>query len=385
VIICYLDAFSGLSGDMLVGALADAGADSGAIRAGVESLGIGTTVSFERVTRRGLAAMKFRVAAPVETKHRHLSGIVKLIEGAELSAEARANAVRVFRRLAEAEAAVHGVEIERVHFHEAGAADSIADVVGACLGFALLGVDAIRCSAVNVGSGTVESEHGTLPVPAPATEALLRGRPVYARGPAMELTTPTGAAVAVTLAEDFGAMPAMRIQKTGYGAGDRDFAAHANVLRVLVGEPTGAREATTVTVIECNIDDQSPQVLGFVLERLMDAGALDASLQPIGMKKGRPGTLLRVIAQPEDRERLAAIVFAETSTLGVRSYHAERMVEARELVEVKTQYGSVRVKITGSGQMAPEYEDCRALALATGVPLKTILAEATYEYQKSNR
>ncbi len=204
----------------------------------------------------------------------------------------------MFQKLGEAEAAVHDVPLEKVHFHEVGAADSIADIVGACVAFDLLGVDTIVSSPVNVGSGTVKTEHGILPVPAPATARLLSGTPVYARGPAMELTTPTGAAVAVTLSQSFGVLPAVKILRTGYGAGDREFKEQANVLRVILGEPTGAAEATSVTVIEANIDDATPQVLAYAAERLLDSGALDVTLQPLVMKKGRPGSLLRVIATP---------------------------------------------------------------------------------------
>lgn len=370
---------------MLVGALADAGADKQAIATAIHSLGTGAEVSFDRVMRRGITATKFRVSAAEQSKHRHLNGILKMVSAADLSERTKENVAKVFGRLGESEAAVHGVPVEKVHFHEVGAVDSIADIVGACLGFELLGVDAIECSAVNAGSGTVETEHGTLPVPAPATASLLRDKPVYSRGPAAELTTPTGAAVATTLAQHFGAMPAMSIEKIGYGAGDKDFKEQANVLRVLVGKASGAAEATTVSVLEANIDDLSPQVLAYAIERLMDAGALDASLQPIAMKKGRPGSLLRVIAKPEDREALASIVFAETSTLGVRAYVAERMLEARRLITVETKYGIARVKVSDSGNIAPEYEDCRALAISAGVSLKSVLAEATYEYQKSIR
>lgn len=381
--ICYLDAFSGLSGDMLVGALADAGADAAAISTAIESMGTGAHVTFERVMRRGIAATKFRVAAPETKTHRHLDGILKMIDAADLPARAKDNAARVFTRLGESEAAIHGVPIERIHFHEVGAVDSIADIVGACLGFELIGVEEIYCSAVNAGSGTVETEHGTLPVPAPATASLLLGKPVYARGPAIELTTPTGAAVAATLAGSFGPMPAMRIDRIGYGAGDKDFREHANVLRVLVGRRSGASEATLVSVLEANIDDLSPQVLGYAMELLLEAGALDVSLQAIEMKKGRPGSLLRIIAHPEDRERLAAVVFAETSTLGLRVSTAERIVEARRIIQIGTKYGPVGVKVSASGNAAPEYEDCRALARSSGVPLKTILAEAAYQYRKS--
>src|SRR5438105_45705 len=330
--ICYLDAFSGISGDMLVGALADAGADCSAIADALQSLGAGAEVSFEKVKRCGIAASKFHVHVEEAPKHRHLSGILKMIDGASLPDRVKQNASAVFRRLGEAEAAVHQTTIEKVHFHEVGAVDSIADIVGACLGFDLLGVGAIYSSPLNLGSGTVKSEHGTMPVPAPATAALVAGKPVYSRGPACELTTPTGAAVAVTLAQDFGTLPSMRIGAIGYGAGDRDFAEQANVLRIFVGEPSGAPEATTVAVIEANIDDSSPQVLGYAVERLLEAGALDATLEPLEMKKGRPGTLLRVISTPEQRALLTDIIFQETTTLGLRIHTAERIVQSRRWV-----------------------------------------------------
>jgi uncharacterized protein (TIGR00299 family) protein len=361
---------------MLVGALAHAGADQTAITDAIHSLHVGAQVSFDPVKRCGIGALKFQVKIEETRKHRHLPHILDMIREAALPERTKAHASAVFQRLGEAEAAVHQVPIEKVHFHEVGAADSIADIVGACLAFELLGIERIACSPINVGSGTVETEHGTLPVPAPATALLLTDRPVYARGPAMELTTPTGAAVVTTLAESFGAMPPMRIHSTGYGAGGRDFPEHANVLRVLTGEDSRATESTTVSVIEANIDDSTPQVLAYALERLMDAGALDASLQNLTMKKGRPGALFQVIALPEDRERLTALIFAETSTLGVRFYQAERRVEEREWVEVRTQYGPVRIKIAGTGGYAPEYDDCRRLAAATGSPLKEIIAEA---------
>jgi uncharacterized protein (TIGR00299 family) protein len=382
---CYLDAFSGISGDMLVGALADAGADQAAISSAIAALEIGAAVSFEKVKRRGIAATKFHVAVEHQHAHRHLSHIVKIIEKATLPARAAQNALAVFRRLGEAEAEVHQVPIEKVHFHEVGAADSIADIVGACLAFDLLGVDAIACSPVNVGSGTVKTEHGILPVPAPATARLLTGVPIYARGPELELTTPTGAAVAVTLAASFGVLPPMTVSRTGYGAGGHDFEQHANVLRVILGEAPGASEALTVAVIEANIDDLNPQVLAYAMERLIEAGALDVSLQAIVMKKGRPGNLLRVVAQPQDRETLAQIIFAETSTLGMRVHTAERRVQARSFVEVETPHGKVRIKVAGDRSYAPEYEDCRRLALESGVPLKQVIAEANYAYVQQSR
>jgi uncharacterized protein (TIGR00299 family) protein len=382
---CYLDAFSGISGDMLVGALADAGASQSAIADTIASLEAGATVSFEKVKRAGIGATKFRVHADPQHAHRHLSHIVKMIEKANLSARARDNSIAVFRKLGEAEAEVHQVPIERVHFHEVGAVDSIADIVGACVAFDDLGVESIACSAVNVGSGTVETEHGLLPVPAPATAKLLTEVPVYSRGPAMELTTPTGAAVAATLASSFGAMPPMKIARNGYGAGDRDFPSQANVLRAILGEATAADEALAVSVIEANIDDLNPQVLAYASERLLESGALDVTLSPVVMKKGRPGNLLRVIAKPHDREALAQIIFSETSTFGLRIYAAERRVQARSWTDVETQYGTVRVKVSAEGYYSPEYEDCRALARKTGVALKHIIAEANSAYLNRSR
>ncbi len=384
MITCYLDAFSGLSGDMLVGALADAGADAGALCEGLASLDTGAAFRFEKTKRRGIAATKFHVEFEQSKGHRHLPHILEMIGRAALPDRVKRHSEAVFRRLGEAEARVHGIAIEKVHFHEVGAVDSISDIVGACLGFDLLGVDEIRCSPVNVGSGTVETEHGVLPVPAPATTALLEGKPVYSRGPAVELTTPTGAAVATALASGFGAMPAMTLRATGYGAGGLDFAEHANVLRVLIGEASGAAEATTVAVIEANIDDSTPEVLGYAMERLLAAGALDVTFAPLLMKKNRPGTLVTVIARPESREDLIGLLFAETSTLGVRIYDAERRVQAREIVEVETPHGRVRMKVSREGNFAPEYEDCRRLALERGVPLKQILAEANAAFL-SNR
>ena len=377
---CYLDAFSGISGDMLVGALADAGADQDAVVSAIRSLRVGATVSFEKVTRCGIAATRYRVATQKSQRHRHLSEILEMIAQADLPSRARQRAQAVFSKLGEAEAEVHQVPLEEVHFHEVGAADSIADVVGACTAFDLLRVDSVVCSPLNLGSGTLQTEHGVLPVPAPATARLLRNCPVYARGPAAELTTPTGAAVAATLASRFGVLPPMKIASTGYGAGTLEFSEHANVLRVILGEPIGAIEAQAVSVMEANIDDLNPQVLAFATERLLESGALDVTVEPVLMKKGRPGHLLRVLAEPARQESLAAIIFAETSTLGLRLYTAERRLQARTLTEVQTRYGAVRIKVGSEGTYAPEYEDCRRLALASGVALKQVIAEANAAY-----
>lgn len=377
---CYLDAFSGISGDMTVGALVDAGADPEALTRALDSLNTGAHFRFERIKRRGIAASKFHVDGGEAKSHRHLSHILDLLDGSALPARAKENAKAVFRKLGHAEAKVHDMPLEKVHFHEVGAVDSICDIAGACAGFDLLGIEEFYSSAINVGGGTVKTEHGILPVPAPATAELLTGKPVYSRGPSLELTTPTGAAIASTLATQFGPMPSMVISATGYGAGDRDFPEHANVLRVIIGELSGATESTSVSVLEANIDDASPQVLGYAMERLLEAGALDVTLEPIYMKKNRPGTLLRVITKPEHRENLAQLIFAETTTLGLRIYEAERRVKARAIREIETAYGKVRFKTSDNGSFAPEYEDCRKLALERGVPLKEVLAQANSAY-----
>jgi len=383
--ICYLDAFSGISGDMTVGALLDAGADNAALFHILESLATGAKFQVEKVSRRAIAASKFHVIAGEAKSHRHLKDILELIAQSDAPDPVKQNSTAVFQRLGEAEAKVHGIALAKVHFHEVGAVDSICDIVGACAGFHLLGVDAIYSSPLNVGAGTVLTEHGVLPVPAPATAELLTGRPIYARGPALELTTPTGAAIATTLAKDFGPLPPLRISSTGYGAGDKDFPEHANVLRVIIGETNYASESTSVAVLEANIDDSSPQVLGYAMERLLEAGALDVTLESVLMKKSRPGTLVRVIAKPEDREALAQMMFAETTTLGLRIYSAERRVQARRIIEVETPQGKVHIKISADGSFAPEYDDCRKLALASGIPLKQILAEANLAYLKNIR
>ncbi|MFM2123716.1 MAG: nickel pincer cofactor biosynthesis protein LarC [Acidobacteriota bacterium] len=383
--IAYFDAFSGIAGDMTVGALIDAGASAQAVIEALNSLATGATYEAEKTIRGGVTGSKFRVHVPPDlpAKHRHLHHIVDMIEKADLAARAKANAIAVFTKLGEAEAGVHGVEIKKVHFHEVGAVDSIADIVGACVALDLLDVTDVHVSAINVGSGTVMTEHGLLPVPAPATARLLEGKPVYAKGPEMELTTPTGAAIAATLGRSFGPMPAMTIASMGYGAGDKDFKHHANMLRVIVGERSSATESTLVAVIEANIDDSSPQVLGHAMERLMSAGALDATLSPLQMKKNRPGSLLRVIAKPEDQERLTQIVFAETSTLGLRISTAERRVTERHVVKVQTPYGSIRGKVSQQGAFAPEYDDCRAIAEQTGTPLPQVMSAAVEAYLKT--
>ena len=380
--ICHFDAFSGISGDMTVGALVDAGAEWNALKAALERLNLGASFRVEKTKRKGIAASKFIVESADEQAHRCLPQIENIISSAGLPDASEKKAIAVFRRLGEAEAESHNIPVENVHFHEVGAVDSICDVVGACLAIELLGVDEIHSSRINVGSGTVKTQHGVLPVPAPATAELLKNLPIYSAGPETELTTPTGAALVSTLATEFGGVPAVRICSQGFGAGDKDFATQANVLRVLIGERSDASEAMAVSVIEANIDDSTPQVLGYAMERLLERGALDVTLTPIYMKKNRPATMISVISAPERIEELAAILFAETSTLGARILNAERRVLERKTAEIDTRYGKVRVKYTDTGAFAPEYEDCRRAAVARGVPLRNVIAEANDAFRR---
>lgn len=378
--IAYFDAFSGIAGDMTVAALIDAGADAKQLTDGLNSLGTDATFAVEQVRRAGIAGTRFIVEAPNDTKHRHLHHIDKLIDESGLPATTKERSKKVFRRLGEAEASVHGIALERVHFHEVGAVDSICDIVGACYGLDLLGIEQIYMSNVNVGSGTVKCDHGLMPVPAPATAKLLTGHPTYSAGPSVELTTPTGAAFASALAERFGQMPAMKVDKIGFGAGTKDFKGHSNMLRVMVGDASSATEAATVTVIEANIDDTTPQVLGYTMDRLFEEGALDVTLQPLQMKKNRQGTLLSVIAKPEDQEKLAQLILSETTSLGVRMYSAQRRVLERHIVPVTTPYGEVRMKVSAEGSASPEYDDCQKLAREKRVPLKDVIAAAQLTY-----
>ena len=388
--ICYLDCFSGISGDMLLGALVDAGADAEALRGEIAKLGLaGVELTFEKCSRAGIGGANLTVKVAHDHSHRSLSKIEQIIGDSALDAGVKERSIRIFRRLGEVEAAIHQIDIEKVHFHEVGALDSIVDIVGAVVGFQLLGIERIYSSPLNLGSGTVKAAHGVMPVPAPATAALVAGVPTYSDGPAVELTTPTGAAVATTLAESFGPMPAMKIAAIGYGAGDKDFKERANLLRVVVGETSAGREATEVFVIEANIDDMSPEWAGYVRERLLEAGALDVTLTPVFMKKDRPGYTISAITTPPDREKISSLILAETTTLGVRYYRAERQVLDREIHEVVTVHGSVRIKVAvEDGEVrnfAPEYDDCRRLARDKGVPLKEIWQEANYEYLRSKK
>ena len=388
--ICYLDCFSGISGDMLLGALVDAGADAGALRDEIAKLGLdGVELQFEKCSRAGIGGTNLTVEVAHDHSHRSLSKLEQIIRASALGDGVKDRGIRIFRRLGEVEAAIHRIDIEKVHFHEVGALDSIVDIVGAVVGFQLLGIEKIYSSPLNLGSGTVKAAHGVMPVPAPATAALVAGVPVYSDGPAVELTTPTGAAVVTTLAESFGPMPAMKIAAIGYGAGDRDFKDRANLLRVVIGEASAAREAAEVFVIEANIDDMSPEWAGYARERLLEAGALDVTLTPVFMKKDRPGYTISAITTPGEREKISALLLAETTTLGVRYFRAERRVLEREIHEVETVHGTVRIKVAAEDgavrNFAPEYDDCRRLAREKGVPLKEVWQEANYEFLRSRK
>lgn len=375
--IAYIDGVAGIAGDMFVGALLDAGAPFEALCAEITKLQIdGIDIHAEPVVKKGISATNFTVTKTSDHSHRSLSRIREIITASALSDGVKQRSLAVFQRIGEAEADVHAKDVEKIHFHEVGAWDSIVDIVGAAIALELLGIDRLFFAPLNLGSGQVKAAHGVMPVPAPATALLARGLPTYANGPAKELTTPTGAGIAATLAAGFGPMPAMTITALGYGAGDRDLDDRANVVRVVLGEPTTAPEATLIHVIEANLDDMTPEAAGYALERLLDEGALDVTLAPLQMKKNRPGFQLAVLAKPQDSERLTQALFAETTTLGVRTYSAERRILEREIVEVGTPYGRVRVKAAkNSGQIrnaAPEYDDCRRLASEQEIPLRQV-------------
>ena len=387
--IAYLDAFSGVSGDMTVGALLDLGLPLTRVRETIAALGLdGVAVDVERVARSGIGATKFHVRVHGEHPdqprhhshhhdqvHRPYRDIRELLRKSALPERVRANALAIFARLAEAEGRVHGVPPDDVEFHEVGALDAIVDVVSACLGFDHLGVDAIHVGPLPLGQGLARSAHGPLPVPPPAVVELLRGRPVRLEDGPCELVTPTGAAIVAALARPE-PVPELRIAAVGYGAGDRVLDDRPNLLRIVVGEPVVDADADDVVVLEATIDDMSPQLYEHVLERLLAAGARDAFLVPVVMKKSRPATMLRVLAAPGDRERLATIVFAETTTIGLRWVAERRMVLAREETRVETPWGSVRVKVArapdGTINVAPEFEDCRRIATERQVALKTV-------------
>ena len=373
---------------MVLGALVDAGVPFEALRSALGSLALnGCEVSTRRVVRAGLSATKFDVHENGGTAghpHRHLSGIFKLIDQSALSQKGRERAKALFRRLADAEAAIHDTPVEKVHLHEVGAVDSIIDIVGAVYALDWFGVDRIVSSPLNVGGGTVVSAHGTIPVPAPATVRLLGDAPIYSGEVQKELVTPTGALLVSSYASSFGPVPSMKVERVGYGAGDNDFPSTPNVLRVLVGTETRAADAVAggsrVVVIECEIDDMNPQIFGVAMERLYAAGALEVFYVPVQMKKNRPGTLLTVVAPPGLRGALSEIIFSETTTIGLRYSEVDRECLVREHADVETAVGTVRMKLAWrNGKLVnavPEFEDCAKLAASHNLPVKEVQALA---------
>jgi pyridinium-3,5-bisthiocarboxylic acid mononucleotide nickel chelatase len=389
--IAYFDCFSGISGDMVLGALVDAGADLRAIERELRKLGLENwNISADKVERGAILATHVKVETQEDHHHRGLSDILKRVEGANLAPRASERARKIFTRLAEAEAKIHQIPVEKVHFHEVGAVDSIIDIVGAAIGFELLGIDEFACSAFDVGAGQVRTAHGLLPVPAPATAELLRGAPVYSSGIARELVTPTGAAIATTLSTRFAETPEMTLRAIGYGAGSADLKEKPNVLRLLIGENAVAEPGehwdAPVTVIETNLDDMSPQIYGYFVERALEAGALDVFSAPVQMKKNRPGLLVTLLAEPANVSRLIDLIFRETTTIGVRTHEVRRKTLDREFLPVTTPFGEVRMKISRMNgsilNAAPEYDDCRRIAAECGIPLKQVIAAASFEFQK---
>jgi hypothetical protein len=385
--IVYFDCASGASGDMLLGALVDLGLPLELLRAELARVPFaGYGVEAHRVHRAGLHATKVevRVDAGAGAGHRGLRDILGLIERSDLEGAVKERVAALFRRLATAEAAVHGTEPEKVHFHEMGAIDSIVDIVGGVVGLAWLRADRYLSSPLNVGTGTVTMSHGTFPVPPPATAHLVRGAPVYGAGEG-ELLTPTGALLVTDYASAYGPLPLMRPSGIGHGAGSRETPGRPNVLRLLVGEEGGGASGDSVLVLETEIDDMSPQLLGPLGERLLGGGALDVYFTPIQMKKGRPGVLVTVLADPQRREAVEEILFAETTTLGVRRQAWERTVLDREVVPVSTPYGVIGVKVGRRGgrvyNAQPEFEDCLRAAQNGEVPLKEVWAAALAAYR----
>jgi len=415
--VLYFDCFSGISGDMALGAMLDAGLPLEELKRALGTLSLGNAhVHAERVLRAGVSATRFTVhehphgheqhshgaavgSGPSQGHghahdhahdhhpHRSLPEIFSLIDRSGLTPDGRARAKAMFERLAEAEAAIHQMPVDRVHLHEVGALDSIIDIVGIVFAMEWAGADTIVCSPLNVGGGMVSSAHGLFPVPAPATVRLLGEAPVYSGAVQKELVTPTGALIATTFAGSFGPLPAMAVERVGYGAGARDEPSTPNVLRILIGRAAeNTREAERVTVIECEIDDMNPQIFGVVMDQLNAAGALDVFYTPVQMKKNRPGTLLTVVARPDRRGAIADIIFRETTTIGLRHYEVDRECLPRELVTVETPLGAVRFKVARrDGRVVnavPEFEDCSRLAAAHHLPVKEVQAIAVRAYQR---
>ena len=381
----HFDCFSGISGDMTLGALIDAGADVGAVRAGLDSLGLPIRLHVEKVRKGGFAATQVWVQAPEETEHRHLPDVEAILAKGSLTASQRELALRIFRKLAEAEAAAHGMPLDRVHFHEVGALDSIADIAGVAIALDLLGIERYSCRSVPTGQGMVKCAHGLMPIPAPGTAALLKGVPLAPSSIKAELTTPTGAAILAATVQEWAETPVMRVEAIGHGAGMKDFLDQPNLLRVFLGEVEASTpERDQVWVIETNLDDVPGEIIGYCCERLFDAGALDVYTTAVQMKKGRPGVVLSVVAPESAVAEVEATLFRETQTFGVRKHRADRSKLQREAVTVTTRWGEVKAKRgwrEGLEVLTPEYEDCARVAREHGVPLREVYDEVRRAYQ----
>src|ERR1041384_634546 len=386
----YFDCFAGASGDMILGALVGAGVDPRVLVDQLKLLNVGGwEIDFARVDRSGISATYAKVKTAHEHAHRHLSDILKIIDESGLSQPVKDRAALIFSKLAEAEAHVHNLPVEKIHFHEVGALDAILDVCGAAIGFDLLGIEQFISSPLRVGFGMTDMAHGRFPIPPPAVAELLKGKPIYAGEIEGEFVTPTGAAIIVAVCDQFVSLPAIKIRATGYGAGTRNPKGLPNALRVLVGESEGTYAAADERLlrIETNIDDMSPQLFGHVMERAFELGARDCYFTPVQMKKNRPGVLLSILCSPNEREKFLQMLFAETTTIGARSYEVDRRALPRETVRVQTKFGAIDVKVVhsnGDVKAMPEFEQCRAVAQTAGVALREVQDAARAAYESQN-
>ncbi len=385
--VAHFDCFSGISGDMTLAALLDLGVPADAVLTGIASLGLPIKIAVEKVRKGGFAATQIHIDAPPQEDHRHLPEIEAILSRGTLSPAQRELALKIFRRLAAAEAAVHGVPVDEVHFHEVGALDSIADIAGSAIALDLLGVEKFTSSAVAVGSGTVKCAHGVMPVPTPATAELLKGAPLRPCPIKNELTTPTGAAILTSVVSEYLDTPAMTIEQVGHGAGSKDFLEQPNLLRVFAGRAAvrndAGCESDTVWILETNLDDVPGEVIGYCFEQLFAAGALDVFTTPIQMKKNRPGVMLSVLCDDANLDALEAIIFRETRTFGIRRHRAERHKLPREIVTVETPWGPVRCKRGGEAILTPEYEDCARIAREKNVALTEVFRVVTRLYKNN--
>jgi len=385
----YFDCFAGAGGDMLVAAMLDAGLDGDFLKSQLSTLGVkGLKVEISETKRRGLRAVRFEPSAPEQGKERNLEEIKKLIRLSKISEKAKETAVRIFERIAEAEGVVHGKDPNDIHFHEIGAVDSIADIVSAAVGLEALGIERVYCSVLSIGGGTVKCRHGLMPVPAPATVELVKGVPVVAGPAEVELLTPTAAGILTTVAAEFGAVPAMKIEAVGCGAGSLDSDKFANIVRLMVGNSSAGESETadTVCLLETNIDDASGELVGAVCEKLLAAGALDAFTTAIYMKRNRPAVKLSVICDVGDTQKFEKMIFQEGSTFGIRRQVLQRSKLQRKFVTVSTEFGEIKIKVGAfDGEVVavkPEFSDCEAAAKQHGVAVKAVLEAAMTAYGK---